>query len=376
MRVLILSCNTGEGHNSCGKAIRENFLSKGIDCEMVDSFQFISTVFSKLVTFTFVRIYRHFPGLFRFGYEYSEKHPRMFGSHSGIYKLITYGADKLYRYIQQEQFDTIICPHVFTALIMTDILRRYHPNLKTYFIATDYTCSPSCGESNLDAYFIPDADLTEEFVRNGIPKEKLIPSGIPIREGFSATGNATEARKSMELPENCRHMMIMCGSMGCGPIRKVVRYLAQTLPENCWISVICGTNEHLRKTLAQKLEKSPRIRIYGFVTDISTMMDSADLYLTKPGGISVTEASHKHLPMVFVNAVAGCESYNMNYFMKRGGAATTRTPKELAQLCTTLLTDDDALTRMKASFPEFSPIPAAEQIVQQILSASSVAIQK
>ena len=36
MRVLILSCNTGEGHNSCGRAIQEAFRGQGIDCEMVD----------------------------------------------------------------------------------------------------------------------------------------------------------------------------------------------------------------------------------------------------------------------------------------------------------------------------------------------------
>ena len=40
---------------------------------------------------------------------------------------------------------------------------------------------------------------------------------------------------------------------------------------------------------------------------MALLMDSADLYLTKPGGISVTEAASMRLPMVFIDAVAGCE---------------------------------------------------------------------
>ena len=43
------------------------------------------------------------------------------------------------------------------------------------------------------------------------------------------------------------------------------------------------------------------------------MMDSADLFLTKPGGISTTEAMVKGLPMVLVNVVGGCETPNLEF---------------------------------------------------------------
>lgn len=59
---------------------------------------------------------------------------------------------------------------------------------------------------------------------------------------------------------------------------------------------------------------------------MSLLMDSADLYLTKPGGLSISEASAKKLPMVFLNAVAGCESYNLHFFLERGVAQTADSP--------------------------------------------------
>ena len=373
MRILILSCNTGEGHNSCGKALQEAFQARDIPCEMEDAFRFISAGFSHLVTFGFVRIYRYFPALFRYGYQYSERHPGVFKEDSGIYKLLTAGAERLRRYIAENDYDAIICTHVFSALIVSEILRHHTLSAHTYFVATDYTCSPSCGQSTLDAYFIPDVSLTEEFVRCGIPAEKIVSSGLPIRREFLQTLPPELARRKLGLDPHARHLMVMCGSMGCGPISEVVRQLAAILPENCHASIICGTNRRLRRKLERQHSQDSRIHIYSYINGISEMMDSADLYLTKPGGISVSEASYKHLPMVFVDAVAGCEAYNMRFFMNRGVAVTAAT-RELAATTAALLSDDAARTRMTERFPERPVPPAAERIVQYVIQADAAPI--
>lgn len=97
-------------------------------------------------------------------------------------------------------------------------------------------------------------------------------------------------------------------------------------------------------------------------------MDSADLYMTKPGGISTTEAASKRLPMVLVNAVAGCETYNMRYFIHLGAAATADTPEELAGLALALLTDPAELRRMSDAYRSPAPAPAAEVIRDHILA--------
>lgn len=369
MRVLILSCNTGEGHNSCGKAIQEAFREKGIFCEMEDAFRFISPKVSKLISFLFVGVYRHLPGLFRFSYHYWENHPGVFKRESGIYRFLTSGAERLYHFIVDENYDTIICPHVLSALMVTEVLRRHELNLRTYFVATDYTCSPSCGQSELDGYFIPDKSLADEFVRCGVPEEKIIASGIPIRKGFYQTLDKADAKRKIGLKPEERHLLVMCGSMGCGPIKKLVREIAHSMPEDCRISVACGTNYRLRKKLERAHAKDTHVEAYSYIHDIPAMMDSADLFLTKPGGISVTEAAQKHLPMVFVNAVAGCETYNMQFYMARNAAVTEETPKQLAEVTVQLLSDEAALCEMKAGFNGLPQESAAEQIVNTIMTA-------
>ena len=362
MRALILSCNTGEGHNSCGKAIQEAFHARDIDCEMEDALRFVSPTFSKVMSWGHTKMYRYAPKLFRSGYQYAEVHTGIFEEQASIYKMLTSGTEQLHQFIQTEKYDTIICTHVFSALMVTDVLRQYYPKLRTCFVATDYTCSPSCGESELDAYFIPDSTLMDEFASCGVPREKMIASGIPVRKEFFTHGDKADARHQIGLHADCRHLLIMSGSMGCGPIRKLVKILGDRLSADCHISVICGTNCRLKKRLEQDHADQARIHMYGFRKDISMMMDSADLYLTKPGGISTSEAARKKLPMVFVNAVAGCETYNLRFFVEQGAAATADTPEELAELTLSLLLDSEKLNKMSASFRSADTRSPAEVI--------------
>ena len=367
MRVLILSCNTGEGHNSCGKAIQESFQDRGIGCEMVDALSFISSSVSQQISSSFVHIYQYTPSLFSRGYRYAEEHPGLFQEGSPVRKAITAGAERTYRFIQEGGYDVIVCTHVFTALIATAILRRHDLPAQTYFVATDYTCSPSCGASRLDAYFIPDSSLIEEFAGQGIPADKLIPTGIPIRKAFYTAAENETAKAALSLPPDCRHLLVMSGSMGCGPVPSLVRLIAGCMPEDCRISVVCGSNQRLYKSLEQEYAGRPQVQILGYRKDIPLLMDSADLYMTKPGGISTTEAASKRLPMVLVNAVAGCETYNMNFFTGLGAAVTADTPEGLAALTLSLLSDPAALARMSAAHRP-AQIPAADAIRDQILA--------
>ena len=185
MKTLILTCNTGEGHNSTSAAVKECFERHGAVCDMTDALTFLSPLFSATVSRMHSRIYRHIPKAFSVGYRMAEEHPDAFCENSRVYRILTGGANRLYAHLVEHAYDTVICAHVFSGLMMTAVLRA-HPELeaRTCFIATDYTCSPIVRESTLDTYVIPDESLREDFLQNGIPSEKIVGSGIPVREAF------------------------------------------------------------------------------------------------------------------------------------------------------------------------------------------------
>ena len=373
MRVLILSCNTGGGHNACAGAVQEAFLQQGHHCDIADSLGFVSDKLSKFMSWGHTTMYRHIPGLFRVGYGFAEKHPAMLHDDAAVYKLLTGGTEQLYRHIQQGQYDTVICTHVFSGLLLAQTIKEHPLPLNTAFIGTDYTCSPGTANSGLDHYFIPAASLAAEFVAQGVPEEKLIPSGIPVRKEFYEQANKEKAKERLGINSNHTHLLMMCGSMGCGPMERLAKLLGEGIEKDMALSIVCGTNDKLRNELLEGFGKHPNIHIYGFVTAMSCLMDSADLYLTKPGGLSTTEAAAKNLPMVLIDAVSGCEAYNLRYFVQSGGAVTADSPEELCEICLELMGDEKRRTQMMAALASLPRQNAAQCICDTMRSDKEAA---
>lgn len=345
MKILILTCNTGQGHNSTANSIKEKFKNYNIECESADALSFVSKNMSDFIGNMHTKLYRYAPVLFDRGYELAEKYPSVFADDSVAYNFFCLGVDKLKSFVEEGGFSGIICVHVFSALMVTELVKKHSLPLKTAFVATDYTCSPGVAESNLDAYFIPHEDLVGEFIACGVPEEKIIPSGIPVKDIFYHSGDKNLARRGLNIPYASKHVLMMCGSMGCGHMEDLTEKLKSVMPENVYLTVVCGTNEKLKK----KLDKfsSKNLEVLGFTDKVSILMDSADLYVTKAGGLSVTEAATKRLPLVFIDAVSGCESYNRYFFLTHGMALASNDQSRLPRLIIKRLFDETALSNQK-----------------------------
>ena len=346
MRTLILSCNTGEGHNSCAKAIQETYAAHDETCDIVDALQFISKRASQFISDWHSRIYRHAPKLYKAGYHTAEERTSVFREGTTVYRYLTSGSEKLYYFILDGGYDNIICTHVFPALALTAMLKHHPMPLVTSFVSTDYTCSPSVENSELDYYFIPDISLTEEFVQCGVPREKLIDSGMPVKQAFYQDTDKAAAKAELGLPADHQHLLVMCGSIGCGPIKELTEDLLIRLTSEQELTIVCGANEELFAKLERHFAHDPRIHIHGMVDYVPLLIHSADLFLTKPGGLSTSEAAACGVPMLLMDTVAGCEGHNLNFFLRQGIAVTADTPKHLADLAAALLADPEQLQKM------------------------------
>lgn len=351
-RVLILSCSTGQGHDSCAQAVKSYCKMNHIDCDIRDSFEFISKRISRFISWGHSFMYRHLPGLFRWGYRQGEQHPALLKQGSLIHKALTSRADRMYDYIIQGNYDTVICSHIFAAMMLTQMLKKHSLPIRTAFIATDYTYYPGMGACNLQKYFIADESFTDELINGGVKRDNIIAAGIPVRRAFYNHTEKADAKRLLDTRSNSKHLLVMCGSMGCGPIARMLKLISKEMTENMEVSVICGTNDRLFRKLSRKYKKRSDIHIVGYTNQIPLYMDSADLYLTKPGGVSVTEAAVKCLPMAFINAVAGCEQYNMDFFRKNGAAITADSIKELVRKTIALLNSTAELRRMENALRE------------------------
>lgn len=353
-RVLILSCNTGGGHNSAAAAIAECFLGHGAECEIFDTLYLFSKRISGAVGRGHVFVYRHMPRLFGATYRFEEKH-----SSKVLYYANASNADELYKYIVDNGFDTVIAVHVFAELTLTEVNKKYSGNFKTYFVATDYTCSPGVNMGNMDAYFVP-LGLKNEFAERGIPTERIVESGIPVKRVFYEHGDAEKAKCEEGLRADGRNILMMCGSMGAGPMEELTEYLSVRLPENVTLTVVCGNNKRLFEQLQRY--SSEKIRILGYSNRISELMDASELLIGKPGGLSTSEALAKRLPMVCINAVPGCETRNIEFLTRKGYILSASKAQILAKLALEVVCDDRRLEHMKELMERDLTVNAAEKI--------------
>ena len=365
MRILILSANTGEGHNSTAKALMEVLERDGVSCDLRDSLACLSPRFSKFICNWHARIYRYSPKLADAGYETLERIGPEPDRITPVYEILSLGADKLWKLIMAGDYDAVICTHVFSGMMMTEVRNSRDVHIPCFFVATDYTCSPTVEQCDVDGYFIPAASLEYEFVRAGLPADRMIPSGIPVRQAFYHKTEKTAAREKLHLPQTGKVVLLMCGSMGCGPMKKVAQEMRLRLPADAVVVAICGNNERLYETMAELQDE--RFRVLGFTDAVAEYMDAADLIITKPGGLSTTEAANKHLPMVLINAVGGCERPNFRFFLESGCATGSDRPDEVVALACELAADDERLMRIRNALEAGFRQNSAELIAKHVM---------
>lgn len=317
MRVLILSCNTGGGHNSAGNAIKEYVERQGDVAVLQDLMLLKGKRTSRAVGGIYVNLVKCFPMGFGFIYKLGEWITSA-KRKSPVYFACALLAKPLRKYLAENPFDVIVCPHLYPAETLTYMKRKGWLGQKVVAIGTDYTCIPFWEETECDYYVIPHQDLVMEFSGRGVPKEKLLPWGIPVRTAFLDKPEKEQARKALQLSKTCRLYLVMGGSMGFGTIQIFVMELARRLTAQEGLVVICGSNQKLEHTLKRELGKRKNVKIMGFTDQVAEYMAACDVIFTKPGGLSSTEAAVMQIPMVHTRPIPGCENCNLAFFQSHG----------------------------------------------------------
>ena len=143
------------------------------------------------------------------------------------------------------------------------------------------------------------------------------------------------------------------------------KQLAEKLNGEAMVVAVCGRNEKLYEELAA--QALPSLRVLGYCTEIPLYMDAADMVVTKPGGLSATEAAVKHVPMVFINAVGGCESRNFSYFLSHGYALGSDESREVAELVVDLANCPEHMERMTQTLQKNFSVNSAELIADRLM---------
>lgn len=316
MKGLIFSITAGQGHNQTAKVLSDYLNASGVECSYMDVFEYINPLLSESVSKLYLMSSKNMPQIYGGGYRMCEK--RDAGANHMLPKMTNaFLAKRLLKLVRKEKPDVIICTHVFAALLVTYLTGHIDIQTHTIGIVTDFTIHPYWEDTNLDYYVTASELLTNQGVKKGIPEYKFKPFGIPIDPKFSRRKDKKEARKELGL-EDKDTVLVMSGSMGFGNVLEEIKELDR-LNLDYQIVTICGNNKKLKSQI-DKLEMKKTIYNYGYVNNVDIFMDAADCIVTKPGGLTTSEALAKGLPMIMNNPVPGQEDRNVEFLLNAGAA--------------------------------------------------------
>lgn len=316
-KALIFSIKAGYGHHSTAKAMIDYLTDKGIQCEMLDMFEYINPKLGDSIQDGYLLTTKYLPEEFGKVYSQLDKKETKYNKYSLVAILSNIVTNKLREYVQDFNPDIIIGTHSYACMIMTYLHEKHYISCPTVGVVTDFTVHPFWESTDLDYYVTADELLTIQMMRKGIKKEKILPWGIPIRESFAEKISKQEARRELGI-EDKPTMLVMMGSMGFGNVIDRLRLL-DTMEGDFQIVCVCGSNDKMKKGL-DETEWTKQIYTYGFVNNVHVMMDAADCIITKPGGLTSSEALAKQLPIILMNPIPGQEDRNMEFLVNTGAA--------------------------------------------------------
>ena len=343
MRILILSCNTGGGHNSAAKAIKEAFDAKGHICDIMDVLSFGGQKASDLVCDAYIEMVKKTPKLFgemyKLGTKVGQFNQETDKFRSPVYYVNKIYADALEDFIKKNEYDAVVCVHIFAAEAMTNLKKHARVGIPFYFVATDYYCSPMLEETLPDKIFAAHKDSLFTFLDRGIKPELLLPTGIPVSRRFLTKKDKSQVRAELGLNDSDQVFLLMSGSMGFGDLIDTTRYIFERGNPDTRVIAITGHNEKLYESLQSEFKGENRLILIGFTDQVSDYMDASDVLLTKPGGLSSTEALAKGIAIVHTAPIPGCESENVQFFTEHHLSLCARESSDAGRLAVDLMND-------------------------------------
>ncbi len=351
MKVLIMSVTTGEGHNSTAKAMRNEFESRGVECEILDTINYVSPALATFIAKGYLLITEKAKYAYQIGYELAEKRKNILEELSPMEILNMIFTNELKEVFQEEKYDAVVFTHAFAGMMLSMMRKKHNLNLKTVGILTDFTFHPYWEDCTRNDYVvIPDRLLSFQGVRKGFQNSQLLPLGIPINAKFSTKLPKEEARRALGLDfgDEKKIILVMGGSMGYGNIAETVKRIdTLDIEQDFHIYVICGNNEEAKEEVSALVDSMKHsTTVVGFVNNVSTVMDAADCIVTKPGGLTTSESLAKGLPMVIVNPIPGQEQRNTEFLVNHGAAVVSSKACPIEECLYGLLTSDARLNAM------------------------------
>ncbi len=343
----------------------------GADVHCVNVLDHTPSWFRAFYAWSYLFLVRYLPQIWRVGYRFLDWAPG--------YRLVQplqrrwnlWIARPFVTWLKASRPDLVVVTHFLAADVCSAGKAAGWLTASLVVVVTDLYPHRFWISSEPDAIVVATPESATVLAQRGIVSDRVRIFGIPIGSGFNVAYGRRDLEQLFGLVPARRTILVTSGGTTVGPFEQVVEALLQleeVLPGRLQLLVVCGDNAAAVRRLQARARRSPMpMQVFGFIETMPQAMAASDLIVAKAGGLTITEALGRGVPLILYHVIPGQEQLNAEYTVRQGAALIAHHPGEVATAVRRLLEDPSRLEALRAAAQAISRPHAAGDIVSQLL---------
>jgi processive 1,2-diacylglycerol beta-glucosyltransferase len=369
-KILLLSVSAGAGHIRAAEAIRAHatLYGAGVEAVHLDVMDYVPTVFRKIYTDFYIALVNRHPALWGYLYRVTDR-ARTDSLLQKLRRAIeSLNVHSLLRKIALFEPDAIVCTHFLPAEILAGMRRSARLSCPVWVQVTDFDLHRMWVHKGISGYFAANEEVAFRMRAQGIASDTIHITGIPIMPAFGQVPERDECAKELGIDPHCTTVLLMGGGAGLGRLDAVASRLLG-LEADFQLIVVAGKNTEMLAALTRLAARHPgRMVPQGFTDRVERLMACADLVVTKPGGLTVSECLAMGLPMILNSPIPGQEERNADFLLEQGVALKASDAVTLEYRVGHLLQNPDKLLDMRRKARMLARPGAAGKVLDTVLA--------
>lgn len=325
-KIIVFYGSFGGGHLSAAKAIKSKIEEKyKYEVILEDALELVNKVMNNISVSFYNLVSKKFPNIWGKMYKDSNKENTV--SDKTLQFFMDKYKKKLLQNIQEINPEYIICTHPFASIMCTNLKKTKKLDKEIYNIITDFEIHTQwyVNHEYMDGFFVSTEDMKSALIEKGVKKEKIYVTGIPIRKEFEtdiSEKEKEEIKKEYNIPGE-KSVAIFAGGGEFGLSSKSLLEIFKKAVSNfkdTHFICISGKNEKLYQTFKKIIEeeKFENVTLVKYTEKMADVMKISKFIISKPGGLTTSEALALKLPFLMINPIPGQEEANREYIEKIG----------------------------------------------------------
>ncbi|AFM41724.1 UDP-N-acetylglucosamine:LPS N-acetylglucosamine transferase [Desulfosporosinus acidiphilus SJ4] len=371
IRLLIFSATFGAGHVKAAEALIESIKSFQPSVEIIheDSVGKFNKYLNYFLCKLYITMMKRAPKLWGMFYKQTQEI-----AEDSLFQrfLNSFGRSQLAAYIEMVKPDVIVCTFPTVTGVLSQLRMKGELNVPVTAVVTDYTIHSQWIHRGVDGYIVGCPKVSEGFIARGIEPNRIRISGIPVMRKFERSLDRKDVLRNLGLDEDRLTFLVMCGACGVLEKAKWICKLILKVEAPVQAIVVCGNDHKLYQSLDNivKEARNPVVR-FKFIDNVDELMSASNIIITKAGGLIVSEALTKRLPLLIFKPIPGQEENNARFVSDIGAGRVAYTKKQLTDILNDLIANPEKIQHMSQAATQSFNGDSAEKGVEFILEMAA-----